>query len=222
MNIEAIITCVGPQALEMLKFTLPKNRKHFDRVIVITKFDDVDTQEFAKQFADVVTTDKFVNLYTDFNKGAAIREGIKKLSKNEWVCHLDADILLPDNFRQVLERECNDIECFYGARRVIVPRLNNDLLDLWFNLKKEEDFVIYSAVGHGYLQIWHQQSEIVRSGHEYPDGRGVAESDWMWRNLWGDCTNEDKVYTGKLRKLSVNVLHLGEPGIDGADKFWNS
>lgn len=218
MKIEAVITCVGDKARRMLDFTLPNTVKHFDNVFVVTSTNDTATAEVAaKHGAHAILTSDFALGGFDFNKGAAIRRGVAALEYKEYVCHLDSDIYLPQGYRGVLETELTDIEYFYGSRRTILPTLSDLLLastgtPLWH-------YITYPGL-YGFNQIWHQQSSIVRGGARYPDSNGVGESDWQWRNLWGDCVNKDTEYTGKLRRISMDVWHLGDPGINGSDAFW--
>lgn len=221
MKVEAILTCVGADSLRMFKFTSFYSLSLFDNFIVSTTPDDLDTQQFCKERKiDCVVTDLFTKNGAKFNKGGGINESIKRLKYNDYICHLDGDIVIkPSNFRYILERECQDKELFYGCRRIMV--------DNWkqFNqiLTEELDdskLLTYPGVGFGYFQLWHYNSLPMRLGYRYPDSYGTGESDWQWRNLWGDLKNADTETTGKLRKLSFDVWHLGNPGVWNSKSFW--
>jgi len=220
MKVEAITTCVGANCLEMLRFTAPQNKKCFDNYIVVTSPEDTSTQNYCKYIGlSCVVTSEFKKYNFGFNKGAAINEGLEHLKYNDWVYHIDADIILKNGYRDTLDKELDDPEYFYGSRRVIIENYKN-LIDLVAGNKKEEDFLSYPGVGYGYSQCWNQQSKVIKSGAIYPEIYEKGESDWRWRNLWGDLANKDYDLTGLLKRISVNVWHLGLPDISGADSFW--
>ena len=70
------------------------------------------------------------------------------------------------------------------------------------------------------MQIWNAKSSVVKAGNRYSENHEIGEHDWIWRNLWGDCINGDFEYTGKLRRIDKNVLHLGEPSIQNVNIFF--
>jgi hypothetical protein len=84
----------------------------------------------------------------------------------------------------------------------------------------DSKLLTYPGVGFGYFQLWNYNSLPMRLGYRYPDSHGTGESDWQWRNLWGDLKNADTETTGKLRKLSFDVWHLGNPGVWNSKSFW--
>ena len=223
MKLEAIITCVGEEPLKFLKKTLPLNTQFFDNVIIITSNTDVNTQSFCKKFqVRHLITDVFTSNNSKFNRGAAINEALKILKYNDWICHLDADILLPyHNFRQIIENEATDIEYFYGCRRIFIP--NQEILsDFIEDRTKEEDLWCPFGSGWGYFQLWNQNSQVIKSGVKYPESYDSAESDWKWRNLWGETSGkDDEIYSGNLKEISHKVWHLGPPNIANGNSFWN-
>lgn len=220
MRIEAITTCVGKSALDMLIFSYVLNCGIFDNFIVVTTPEDKDTQRFCNDLGiSLAVTNAYYKYNFKFNKGAAINEGLKELKFFDWIIHLDSDIILREDYREILEKELDDIECFYGSRRIIVPK-KKDFFDILEGKREESDYISYPGIGYGYIQIWNMQSSIIKSGAKYPEIYEKGDSDWKWRNLWGDCINSDTEYTGKLKRISANVLHLGLPDISGADNFW--
>jgi len=221
MKINCITTCSGELALRMLSLTYPFSKKIFNNFIVITKNTDLDVKNFCIENNIIFfETDLFSKNGRSFNRGAAINGCIDHFKFEDWICHIDCDILLEDNYRQILEKELIDFENFYSSRRVIVPTKKD--LDLIFSgEKKEGEFLSYPGIGYGYLQIWNSKSSIVKLGHKYSEYHDIEEHDWIWRNLWGDCIHGVSEYTGKLRRINKDVLHLGEPNIKGAEKFFN-
>ena len=55
-----------------------------------------------------------------FNKGLMINLGLAHLRNRGWLLHLDADIVLPDRLRFILNKSRLDEDCLYGADRVNV------------------------------------------------------------------------------------------------------
>jgi len=117
IKIEAIITCVNYS--DILAHTLPLNYRQFDRTVVVTSPEDKGTQRVVDYYtgAEKCVTDAFRSHWGEFRKGSAINEGLKKLDKDGWILHLDADIILPPNFRDVLERADLDTSMIYGVDR---------------------------------------------------------------------------------------------------------
>jgi glycosyltransferase involved in cell wall biosynthesis len=72
----------------------------------VTGKDDIRTWEVAEANygARVVFTDAMYGRGRRFSLGAAINEGLKSLKLDDWVLVIDADIMLPPNARQTLER----------------------------------------------------------------------------------------------------------------------
>lgn len=222
MQIDAIITCVGRESLRMLKFTHPYNEVVYDTLTVATTPDDVETQSFCvDNEIDFAVTDSFNKGGAKFNKGGGIRAALSRLRSPQWILHLDSDIVMYDKeTRKMLEIECNDIENFYGSQRIIVDNYDQ-FCKLKDGLVSASNLLKYNAVGHGYFQLWHHNSSVVKMGYEYPDSYGTGESDWQWRNLYGDLKNNDTETTGRLKKLSFDVWHLGRPDIKQADSFFS-
>jgi hypothetical protein len=120
MKIECIITCVSHA--DFLAHTLPLNKPHFDRIIVITAPEDKATQKICDYWGvRYHATDAFQARWGHFCKGTAINEGLALLDKDAWICHMDADVILPPNTRIVLERADLDTTMIYGIDRVMCP-----------------------------------------------------------------------------------------------------
>jgi hypothetical protein len=119
MRIESVITCVGYS--DFLAYALPINKAMVDYLVVVTSTEDKKTQRLC-EFLNVrcVVTDKF-NTSTGFSKGAGINEGLAVLKKDGMVLHMDADIVLPPLFRQVVDQADLDPHYIYGCDRFMVP-----------------------------------------------------------------------------------------------------
>lgn len=117
-KLEAVTTCVGFD--DFLDETLSLNHPHLNTMIVVTSHDDHLTKLVARKHgAILVETDLFKKNGRAFNKGAAINAGFDRFQYHGWRINLDADIILPDNFRRMLfEHTHLDQHAIYGADRV--------------------------------------------------------------------------------------------------------
>jgi hypothetical protein len=120
LRLEAVTVCMGFD--DVLDQTLANNHPHVDTMIVVTSHEDRKTQLVAqKHSAMCVVTDLHQKNGRTFNKGAAINAGFGHFQYHGWRLHIDADIVLPDNFRRLLfNHSCLEPECIYGADRVDV------------------------------------------------------------------------------------------------------
>ena len=69
---------------------------------------------------ECVLTDALRSRWKQFCKGAGINEGLARLSKRDWVVHLDADIWLPPLTRNLLANANLAKRMIYGIDRFIV------------------------------------------------------------------------------------------------------
>ena len=118
----AITTCVDYD--DYLSVTLPLNIGLFKKFYVVTSTEDTATQDLCNQHgATVIITDRFYEEGAIFNKGKAINEAlniIKEESDDGWVCHLDADIILPKGFNDALL----ETDTIYGCPRLMCPNIS--------------------------------------------------------------------------------------------------
>jgi len=220
MKIDAFITCVGENARKFLAVSLGFNKKLFDNVYVITTEKSTETHELcARAGVECVTTDLFYKNHAVFNRGAALNDVFDLIKPADWVCHLDADIILPSTFLEWKNNYNDSIEYFWGCRRIFIPAIY-DLSDLMTGKVIEDVFEKPYGIGYGYMQLWNVNSEVVKSGAKYPESYDSSNSDWQWRNFWGETINGDKEYTKNLKELPISCLHLGLPGLDNNQSFW--
>ena len=125
MKLEAVVVCV--RYSDFLAWSLPLNRHFFDRMVVVTDSKDKRTQKLCEYWhVQCVVTDAFYEDGSPFNKGKGINEGLKALDGDAWVLHLDADIVLPPQFRSILEGLKLDPDGLYHADRMMC-----DSFDKW-------------------------------------------------------------------------------------------
>ncbi len=119
IKIEAVTVCVGYG--DILAETARKNMHFFDRWVVITSPRDEETFEVCRDLSiPCITTEDFYRDGMPFNKGRGVQRGINAISCSDWVLHIDADIVLPHTFPQMLISADLDPSCIYGCDRMMV------------------------------------------------------------------------------------------------------
>jgi hypothetical protein len=124
--------CVSYNYFDTLQFMLPVNYLHFEKIYLLTQPDDEKTVEFCKQFQNVVVLFyNFTHHQKVFDKFGALNYAqsiIYRTHPDSWYLILDSDILLPNNFIDVLQKESLRPECIYGVARHNVFK-TSELLD---------------------------------------------------------------------------------------------
>ena len=124
--------CVSYNYFDTLKFALPINYLHFDKIYIITQEDDIQTVEYCKKFDNVnVLFYDFKNNNKKFDKYGALNYAQKKVYEEypeSWYLIIDSDIILPNNFIDILNKENLNADCIYGAIRNNVDK-SSELLD---------------------------------------------------------------------------------------------
>ena len=187
-KLEAITVCVDYS--DFLEVSLSHNRHHFDEYVIVTSTTDLATKAVADKHGCIcVQTDIMTENHDEFNKGHAINMGLAHLRLTGWVLHLDADVILPDRFRNMLEKHALNNECVYGADRILIKSYAayEKLLDHWcfkrqysYNYKVQVPYgidlgtrLVHNEYGYcpiGYFQLWHGSQ-----GKRYPYNQGSAE-----------------------------------------------
>lgn len=200
MKIECITTCVGYG--DILAHTLPRNRHHFDSMLVLTAPEDQQTQKVCDYYqVPYFSTDCFGTRWGQFSKGTAINEGLRKLELSDWICHLDSDIVLPPNTRKALETANLATDAIYGVDRVECKSYLDWLRFVdnpepvvagngYFIHTTHSPFPIGTRVkfdqagGYipiGFFQLWHADSKMTK----YPEGHTDAgREDSYFASQW--------------------------------------
>jgi len=124
--------CISYNYFDTLKFMLPVNYLHFEKIFIVTQQNDFETIEFCKNFDNVIVL--FYNFKYDdktFDKYGALNYGqriIYNLYPDNWYLIIDSDIILPNNLIDILSQEDLNEECIYGAVRSNVD-LSSELLN---------------------------------------------------------------------------------------------
>ena len=117
MKLEAVTVCVN--VASELKYIVA-NRKLFDRWVVVTVVEDKETIALCEQNdIQVVLSQRVFADGAPFAKSRAINDGLSVCDRDGWLLLLDADIILPDNFREIFdsipENEYTK-QCIFGPK----------------------------------------------------------------------------------------------------------
>lgn len=194
MKLECVIVCKN--YADFLEHTLPDNMQFFDRLVVVTGYDDSRTKALCNRFGIAcVPTDCMHDKGAAFNKGNAINLGLGHLEQSDWVLHLDADIVLPHNFRGLLSRARLEKENIYGCDRLNVYGYEHWIANKdkrvpahanQYFVEPVKEFPVGARIVHpqhgyvpiGFFQLWH-------GARSYPTTQGSAEhTDVLFACQW--------------------------------------
>jgi len=198
MFLEGVIICVNYS--DFLSHTLPLNKTIFSHLVVVTSPEDESTQKLCEYYnVQCVVTDDFTKNGDPFNKAKGINAGLDKLSKKDWVIHLDADIYLPPLTRGILERISLDEKNIYGIDRMMCPNFEEWMEFVSSPRQTHTGWVYihptvfpmgvrigeYMSEGYepiGFFQMWHPKTSGV---YRYPEMHGSADrTDVLFAKKW--------------------------------------
>jgi hypothetical protein len=196
--LEAVIVC--DRYHDFLRCTLPHNKFIFDRLVVVTSAEDKETQKLCEFYhVECVPTDLLNSRWKKFCKGCGINVGLAHLGKRDWVVHMDADIWLPPQTRDLLQRADLAKHMIYGIDRFIVKgyRQWDEFMEMP-KLQHEAGAYIHvnafplgtrvmqdHAAGWtplGFFQMWHPQTSGIS---KYPEQHTDAgKTDLLFAMKW--------------------------------------
>lgn len=140
MKLEALTIAVNYD--DLFVHVAKENHIYFDKWVVVTDTKDTKITEVCSKYPNItlIKTDVFYSNNAKFRKYAGINEGLKHISKDAWVLFLDADIVLSNYTRRVLENIPLDKTKIYGIDRV--------------NCKSYEDWVFYKRYKNVIYDNW--------------------------------------------------------------------
>lgn len=174
--IEAVTVCVSYS--DFLAETIPYNLQQIDLWTVVTSPEDRGTRGLCAHYGiNCLATDC---LYRDvepprLNKSRGINYGLAHHSHSGWMIHLDADIVLPPQFRRMVQNAELDETCLYGMDRVDcfgaerwdALRRQHTQYESGFFIKVPGGLPVGARGAHGdyggyvpigYFQMWHPKS----------------------------------------------------------------
>ena len=194
-GIRAITVCVD--YADILRLTLPRSMEHFDSVTVVTHPRDEETIGVVREFGAVLyLTEVFYDKGADFNKFAAMEEGLELMGREGWLAIIDADIYFPPEipYWQM------DEGCLYTPRRRMHPRIPSRVEEIpvgWSGFKypmANEEFA-------GYCQIFHANDAMLGPAPWH-------ETNWIWAGGPDSVFHQKWPARNKIRP-PFEVLHLG-------------
>lgn len=197
-KIECVIVCDSYS--DFLRCTLPHNKTIFDRCVVVTSPEDTETRKLCEFYhVHCVASKRLKPAPGKFCKGAAINDGLAVLDGDGWVLHMDADIWLPPQTRQLLQRANLDKRCVYGVDRFNVvgyerwekflkkPKLQHEA-DAYIhaNAFPVATRIMSNSMGGwvpiGFFQLWNPPGSLIS---KYPEGHTDAgREDMLFANYW--------------------------------------
>lgn len=191
---------------DFLDITLNKNARHFDKITIATIKRDTDTQKICKKHnVDYILTNRLYENGAKFNKGKAINDALMNSSRKDWLIITDADMVMPDNLREILENKNLSEQCIYGTTRYMCPDYDNwlkylddkSIINKWVHQKHRK------AIGVGFFQLVNGNCDFLKNSYKwYNENYGHAgRSDRIFWRQWPDKMR------GKIRKASC--IHLG-------------
>jgi hypothetical protein len=124
--------CISYNYYDTLKFMLPANHMHFDKLYIVTQKDDTATVKLCKKYKNVkILYYNFSNNGKKFDKYGAMKYAQRIIYKNHpdhWYANIDSDIVLPNNFKSILKKTKLDKNNIYGITRKEVLK-SSELVD---------------------------------------------------------------------------------------------
>lgn len=207
-GLRAVTVCVD--YTDCLRLTLPYNRHHFDRVLVVTSPSNEAEVRFeaVRVGAEVLVTDVFYARGAEFNKWAAIEEGLDVLGRVGWMCVMDADVLWPNE----VPRNWVPGFLYTPLRRMFptVPAAPPDERE-WIRYPHHKNLGEWA----GYTQIFHANDPALWTG---PEDTLAAHGITRWYETnWTHAGGADTFFQAKWSpdkkvRPPFEVLHLGEAG----------
>lgn len=236
-QITAIITAAEKssynQISKILDYTLGRNLNQIDEFIIATDYQSPEVEKTCQKYnIKFIKTNKFYENNTQFDRGKVVSAILKNI-KSGWILHMDADILLPKNFKEKINTINFNKNKLYGARRIMFSNLTN--AERWFygdeNLEDLSNYIPYGYCW-GYFQLFNMESpqiQISDPDNIYPSTGTVYEQDGWFRSKWGLMKEnyykkgrlfpdkDDLIVQGNIEELPFFVGHLGNKEIDGTD-----
>ena len=208
IDINAVTVCINFS--HYLKHCI-SNKRFFKRWVIVTHKDDKETIKLCKKNnLEYIFSKKIYERV--FFKGAAINEGFDYLGKDkEWYCHIDADVLLNDNFPSTftstqihgllrhtyLQRilphiheigTMPDALYLYAMGRInLIGDEPLNLIDFKEIFKKKND-IIQQWSGWGYFQLFNAYAlnEVYKNLNEfYPTmSNNAGTDDYLFKQLF--------------------------------------
>ena len=193
---------------DILALTLPYNRCHFNRFLVVTVPYDEQTIKVAEENdCEVFTTGDFYNGGAEFAKYAGLEAAIASWTgRNGWMCFLDADTVWPreGDWRERIAYMPLQKGFLHGPFRHVKESLEGGIPPeaQWSEYPRHP---VHSEFP-GYTQIFHSEDEVLGPlpWHEV-DWRHAGGGDSFFQMKWPD---------DRRIRLAMPTLSLGPHGVN--------
>ena len=184
---------------DKLRICLELNHAFFNKWFVVTSKDDLATMKVCQEYSNVeiLHFDFGINSQGQcaFNKGGALQycqQQVYRDYADEWYLILDSDIILPDNFPQLLERVNWNHDCLYGAE-------GRDDYDALSDIQGQKAGNAYELEGEclGFFQLYYRH-------FCYSESQTARSCDAVFRNL----------FRNHLHIPGLRVKHMGKPWVN--------
>jgi len=206
-NIQVVVICVNYS--DFLKITYQKNIRFFNQ----TNYNIITSSEDQKTIDLCVNLNIKYEIYDDFylnsskmNKSGAINKIQKRLYNefpDDWILLLDADIILPDNFKELFLSKCDNTMSLYSLKRKDYEE-EDDFLN-------SENLIDYTGINFmGFMQLYHNKTKFYP---EFSNDCGICDA--IFRDYFFD-------YLVLLDEDSY-VVHLGKRDVNNRGRvtgFW--
>lgn len=191
IHVEAVTICID--YADFLADAVAANRPTLGRWIVVTLPRDEATHELCRKHDIEIahSSEERIHAYgSKWNKAALMNDGIERCEGDGWLLSLDADIMLPGNWRDGLEL---DRRCLYAARRRIFMTRSD-----WKHGVGHTEAWMKTPRDHacGYFQLFHP-SHFIPFDEGWQD---ASEYDLVFRDQW---------LPENIHLLPFEVAHLG-------------
>lgn len=197
-KLEAVSVCVNYH--DYLKITANLNRKFFDEWVIVTIDSDYKTKKICKLFDLKCVISDGLCSNGIFEKSKMLNDGIKVLSKTDWLLSLDVDIILPVDFKEILNTLELNYGNLYGATRKVGNNFNTScLMNKCLDVKLLPNAIPNSP--YGYFQLFSTRAKSLKNRHFIFDEKfkTASQYDGDFMSLW---TFE------KRKMLPINVSHI--------------
>lgn len=169
-----------------LERSIARWRAGADDMLVVTAPRDQATQDLCgRHGVRFHATDRFWIPGAAFNKAGALAQGYGVLSPPDWVLIVDADVIPPENWRQIIEAEKPQQGLLHGARR-----------------RDEGGQVILDAAVVGFFMLFHRTDPRV-GNPIFADWHNAGAYDSEFERRWGRSNQ---------RMLPLTLDHQGPHG----------
>ena len=210
MNLTCMTVCVNYS--DYLERTMYWNVGHFDEHVIVTSHRDTDTADVAYGYGiDVHKTSAFYHNDDPFNKARALNEAINTRAPDGWVLLMDADILLPLNFGEMIRKERLEPEKLYYTHRGTIyrSRIGTELELLKLEPSRRRLYSILNpgidTMPWGYFQLVNAKCSKLAHLDNWmtTHHRNASEYDTDFMNKW------PRNHHSLLPQPEYRVLHMG-------------